>query len=93
MEILQFLLSSFLEQKNFKKFLPIFELLKENSFDIKTTVKNLNVQTVAPIIKEFINFNNNDNLHNEKDEKYYGTSPIIDIADKNIIWTLNRHFR
>ncbi len=93
MEILQFLLSSFLEQKNLKKFLPIFELLKENSFDIKTTVKNLNVQTVAPIIKEFINFNNNDNLHKEKNENYYGTSPIIDIADKNIIWTLNRHFR
>ena len=93
MEILQFLLSSLLEQKNLKKLLPVFELLKQNSFDIKTTVQSLNLQTVAPIIKEFINFNNNDNNQNKGEEKYYGTSPIIDIADRNIIWTLNRHFR
>ena len=93
MEILQFLLSSFLEQKKLGKFMPIFELLKQNSFDIKTTVKNLTPQTVAPIIKEFLSFNNDENINNAPKQEYYGTSPIIDVADKNIIYTLNRYFK
>lgn len=91
MEILQFLLSFFLNEYGGGKFAPILNLLKENSFDIKKVMANLNPETVAPIIKDFMN-----SAKKESPEAYSGhsegLSPIAGIADKDVIYTLNKYF-
>ena len=91
MEILQFLISYLLENSNNQRFLPIIELLKQNSFDVKKTVRNLNVQTVAPIIRSFLDITNNSNTQ-QKESEFCGTKPIVDFADQKIILSLNSFF-
>lgn len=93
MEILKILLSSLLQTEKFDKFLPIFNLLKDNSFDIKQAIKHLNPEVVAPLIKDFLSFNNNNSNKNNGDNHFYGISPILDIADRNIVLTLNKYFK
>ena len=57
MEILQFLLSFFANEYGGGKFAPVLELLKENSFDIMKTLKNINPQVIAPILKDMFSTN------------------------------------
>ncbi len=90
MEILQNLLSFFLNEYNGGKYKPIFDLLRNNSFDIKKTLSNLNLDAVAPLIKEFMQQNNTRPVQNT--ERDYGLNPIAKIADKDIVYTLNQYF-
>ncbi|MBO7149422.1 MAG: hypothetical protein J6V71_00855 [Clostridia bacterium] len=89
MEILQFLTSLFTNEQNSKFLMPIFELLKQNSFDLRKVLSNLDPQSLAPIIKEFMaNMNNRptDNVGRNN-----GLVPISNIADKDIIFSLNKY--
>ena len=53
MEILQYLLSFFIKEYG-KDFAPLFELLQKNGFNLKRTLSNANLETLAPIIKAFM---------------------------------------
>ena len=91
MEILQFLLSFFLNEYGGGNFKPILELFKENSFDLKKVLQNLKPETVAPIIKDFMSKNNNKSPTDSVGQ-VYGLNPIVKIADKEIVYTLNNFF-
>ncbi len=96
MEILKFLLSFFLEEYGGEKLMPIFNALKENSFDIKKTLQNINPETAAPILKSLFDGGFKGVFGNaEKSSptgKTYGLEPISEIADKEIVYTLNKYF-
>ena len=64
----------------------ILDLLKENNFDLKNILSRLDIEKVLPIVMEFIN---------KKDfvkPKSSYLSPISSVADKEIIYTLNKYF-
>ena len=50
MEIIYFLLSFFLSEYEGGKFKPLFDLLKDNSFDLKKTFSSLTPEILAPLI-------------------------------------------
>lgn len=91
MEILQFLLSFFSQELNGGKFAPLFELFRDNSFDLKKIIKNLNPEIIAPLVQEFMNFSKNNNPTATVGQTV-GLSPIANIADKEIVYSLNKYF-
>lgn len=89
MEILQFLLSFFLSEYGGGKYAPVFELLKENSFDIGKTLKNLDPKKVAPIVKDI--FSSAQKNSPTESVGHFGLSPVKNIADKEIVFALNKY--
>ena len=89
MELLQFLTSLLTNEKNSRFLTPIFEILKQNSFDLKKVLSNLDPQLLRPIIKEFISTINNRPTNNVG--RNNGLTPISNIADKDIIFSLNKY--
>ncbi len=90
MEILEFLLSLFTKGKE-DGLSSVINLLKENSFDISKTLKNLSPEQVAPIFQDLMNGKKEtDNNYSNKTEK--GTAPIENFADKDIVNALNFYF-
>ena len=67
----------------------IIKLLKDNSFDLKKVLKELKPETVAPIIKQFLNSAPAAKTSASAPEKSYGIAPIARVADKDIVYTLN----
>ncbi len=93
MELLQFLLSFLLGDENGKKVQPLLRLFSDNSFDIGKVIKSLNPEILAPLIKEFFSYAKNQNPQtNFSFGDDYKLSPIARIADKDVIYTLNRYF-
>ncbi len=96
MEILKLILSWFVKEKNLEGFAPIIELLSKNSFDVSKTLKNLNLDTIAPIIKSFMERatkgQNTTPTENSVGGEIVGLNPIAKIADKEIVYTLNRYY-
>ena len=90
MEILQFLLNFFLEQYGNGKFKEIFNFLKANNFDVNNALKNIKPENLTPIVKAFMN--DNKNSHKENFSSPCGLTPIAKIADKEIVYTLNKYF-
>ena len=91
MEILQ-LLISFLAKEYGKDFEPIFNHLKENNFDIKSAIKNIDISALIPLLERFI-FNETKNRPCQTQERdIQGLKPITQIADKDIVYTLNKYF-
>ncbi len=89
MELLQFISSLFSDDKIIKQFLPIIELLKQNSFDIKKVLASIDPEMLKPIVQEFIkNINNRPASYAERID---GLKPISNIADKDIIFALNKY--
>lgn len=89
MEILQFLLSLLTNDKNKGVLSSILELLSKGSFDLKSILSSLNLETLAPILKEFFN---KKPRPTQSVERGYGLNPIAKIADKDIVYTLNKYF-
>ncbi len=89
MEILQFLLSFFASEYDGGKFEPIFNTLKENSFDIKKTLSSLDLKTVAPLILQTFKNSPSQTQPVWEGEKL---NPIINVADKKIVSALNDYF-
>ena len=91
MEILRFLLSFFLNEKdNDLSLNKIIESLSQNSnwLDI---IKNLNLESLKPILENFLSFNKNERPP-QWDRRSYGLEPVSLIADKDIIYALNLYF-
>lgn len=88
MEILQFLLSEFLKNGQNESLKPLFELLKNNSFDIKKVIKNLSPEVIMPFIQKF----SGQNKSRANARQFNAISPIANIADRDIVYSLNKYF-
>ena len=89
MDLLQFILSLLGNDKIINLFAPIIELLKQNSFDIKKVLASLDPEMLKPIVQEFMN--NINNRPAQSAERTNGLKPISNLADKDIIFALNRY--
>ena len=89
MEILQFLFSLFKDNALIKNLMPIFELLKANNFDLKSTLSQIDIEKLQPLIQELSTF-----FQSKSPASSTGLdnalSPILDLADKDIIFALNK---
>jgi len=92
MELLQFLISFFIKNYGGDKFGDIFNIFKDNSFDIKKVLTNLKPEMLEPIIKSFFNSGQNKTPTDFSVGENYKLDPIARIADKDIVYTLNRYF-
>ena len=88
MEILQFLLSEFLKNGQNESLKPLFELLKNNSFDIKKVIKNLSPEVIMPFIQKF----SGQNKSRANARQFNAITPIANIADRDIVYSLNKYF-
>ena len=92
MKILLFLISFFLKEYGGEKILPLFELLKKNSFDLKKSIANLNPEVLLLIANFFIeNFGKKKSSHYDINENF-GLAPIKNFADKRITSCLSSYF-
>ena len=89
MEILQFLTAFFKNNQNLKLIAPIIEILKNNNFDIKKALSSLTPEMIKPIIEQFSAIMNS--APNTFYEKGQGLTPISNIADKDIVYSLNKY--
>ena len=71
--------------------LPLVNLLRENSFDIKRVLENLTPETLAPIIKALSERKVADNTPVSFSAEPAGVTPIANVADKEIVYVLNRY--
>ncbi len=92
MELLQILTSFFLNGKNADAFKSVYKLFEQNSFDIKKVLSSLTPDMLAPIVKEFMSTFKNNTPTEKSVGGDYRLAPIANIADKDIIYTLNRYF-
>jgi len=91
MEILQLLLNFISESPFRDTFASIFNHLKENDFDLKRALFSLTPEKIAPLISLFSKAKEQQkNCPTSYDGQFYGLSPIKDIADKDIIYSLNK---
>lgn len=87
MEILQFLLSFFLQEYGGEEFKPIIDDFKNGSFDLKSFLSGLTPEKVAPIFKTVFG-----GAKNPSESSSDGLSPVLSIADRDIIYALNGYF-
>ena len=87
MEILQ-LLSKLLYVEELKKFKPFFELFKDGSFSLSKILQNLTPESVEPIINAFMGQQKN---RTESVRQNFGLAPISKIADKEVVYCLNKY--
>lgn len=89
MEILQFLMSLLKNSSALEKFAPLFNLLEQNNFDIRRTLSCVKPEMLRPIIEELSVL-----YKNKSPTDFVGQenalSPILNIADKEIVFCLNR---
>ena len=89
MEILQFLTAFFQNNQNLKLIAPIIEILRNNHFDIKKALSSLTPEMIKPIIEQFsVVMNSAPQGFNERSQ---GLTPISNIADKDIVYCLNKY--
>ena len=90
MEILRFFLTFLLKEYG-GELKPVIDAFSQNNFDLKKVLNNLDVEKLAPIIKSFFEKGAKTRPTNVGRD-YYGLTPISGIADKDIIYTLNKYF-
>lgn len=89
MEILQFLTAFFQNNQNLKLIAPIIEILRNNNFDIKRALSSLTPEMIKPIIEQFSVVMNS--APNNFKQSGQGLTPISNIADKDIVYSLNKY--
>ncbi|MBR5192557.1 MAG: hypothetical protein IKW33_04020 [Clostridia bacterium] len=91
MEFIKQLISFLINEFGIEKLSGLINILSENSFDIKKVLQSFSVEQFAPIIQEFMK-GEEKNTTNENFVGGYGLSPIANIADKEIVYALNKYF-
>ncbi len=90
------LLSFLLKDEKIKIIAPIIELLQKNSFNLVEALKNVNLETLAPILRAFMqsDFKTSpkENPTDFSVGNISGLNPIANIADKDIVYALNKYF-
>ena len=84
-------IKNLLSSNGVQTLLPIFNLLKENSFDIKRVLNNLTPETLAPVLKMLAENNANKPVSVFNNDSAVGVTPIANVADKDIVYALNRY--
>lgn len=87
MEILQ-LLTNLLSGEELGKFQPFFELLKSSDFNLSKILQNLTPEHLQPVINAFASQTKS---RTESVRQYSGLSPISKIADKEVVYSLNKY--
>ena len=90
MEILQQFLSFILKEIGLTNLAPLFNGLKNGNFNLQNFLSNLKLENIMPIINTFMNMQNKNPT--ETVGIYHGVKPIENIADKEIVLTLNNYF-
>ena len=90
MEILQILLSLLGQDKSEDNLKSIISLILNSFPDLKNLAEKLNLSAILPIIKNI--FSQNEKCSTEFVEQGVGLDPIVNIADKDIVYTLGRYF-
>lgn len=82
------IVKNFLSNNNLSALLPVIKALSDNSFDVKKTLSGITPETLMKVFGEFMNSPPPaPSIGIEKN----GVSPIANIADKDIVYTLNRY--
>ena len=84
------LLKNFLSNDNAQAILPLINLLKNNSFDLKRTLNALTPETLSKILETFLK-NGANTQKSYTAPKTNGVAPIANIADSEIVYALNRY--
>ena len=91
MEILHILLSFLLKEFGGEQLQPLLNAFKDNDFNLKTVLSCLTPEMLAPVFQAFIS--NKQNPCTESNSvQGQGLLAIADVADKDIIYTLNKYF-
>lgn len=91
MEILQLLLSFLLKEYGGEKLAPVINSLKSGGFNLQSLLSSITPEMLAPIFSLFSGVQNNKPCAETFSEQGYGLKPIAQIADKDIVYTLNRY--
>ena len=91
MKILKFLINYLMNNGNFKELSPIIKLLSDNSFDIKRALSQIDFQKLMPFIMKLFSSQNKSPEENISSGQNVGLEPVVNIADKDIIYTLNKY--
>ncbi|MBR2499199.1 MAG: hypothetical protein IKB67_05760 [Clostridia bacterium] len=92
MEILRILLSFLLKEFGGEQLQPLINAFKENGFNLKSALSCLTPEMIAPIFQMLFNGKTTKPCAENNSAQGYGLSAIADIADKNIVFTLNKYF-
>lgn len=91
MEILQFLLSFFSDSEKLNKFTQLLNALKNNCLDFNTIAKNIDLKSILPVISQLFFSLQNKSPTDFSVGQVQGLTPICDIADKDIVFALNKY--
>jgi hypothetical protein len=90
MDILEFLLGNFLDNDKKNTVKSLIEVLKNNSFDLKSILTANNLSAILPLIKD-LSFLWEKKNPTESVGQYHNLSPIAPFADREIVYSLNRY--
>lgn len=90
MELLQFILTFLSKNFNLDVLAPFFELAKNGNFSFENIVKNLDFNKLAPVINAIFSSLNKQSPTETVGHNFYGLNPIANLADKEIVYTLNK---
>ena len=90
MEILQQFLSFIIKEFGLTNLAPLLSGLGNGNFNLQNFLSNLKLENLMPIISTFMNVLNKNPT--ETVGIYHGLTPIENIADKEIVLTLNNYF-
>lgn len=91
MELIKILLSILGNDKIKQTILPLFSHLQNNDFDLKKAIECLTPEIVSPLISTFSElFTEQNKSPKEPSITPSGILPISNIADKDIIYNLNK---
>lgn len=95
MEILRYITDFLLKAYGKEELAPILQTLEKNNFDIKKTVSGLKPDTIIPILKSVASAfpfgREKTSPQNSFSRESFGTAPLSGIADKEIVYRLNRY--
>lgn len=83
------IIKNLMSNNNLSALVPVINLLRENSFDIKKTVSSITPETLMKVGNELLKNSAPQSTFHETEKN--GVSPIANIADKDIVYILNRY--
>ena len=92
MELLQKLAYFLFNTDGGQKLLPLLSSIMNGSVSLTDLIKNINIQTLLPLLNGFFNNGQNKTPPAKADGSCYGLKPVVNLADKEIVYTLNRYF-
>lgn len=86
------MIKNLLSDGGLQKLLPVLNVLRENSFDIKKVLQNLTPESVMQVFQSFMSQNSDVGKAEQEFTGYpAGVSAIANVADKEIVYVLNRY--